>query len=194
MKDYYKVLDISKNATNGEIKKAYRSLALKFHPDKNSNENANAIFIELTEAYEVLSNENRRKHYDELLEFSENTKSFRYGEQTKNKWENDINNAKKRGRKKGEKFAKNFNYFSKSVIKKTALIVFVELIFATVFGIIFEDAPIFSWLLLALIMTIVGIVVFIMSWGNLGYMSLGCGLTFLGALWFRREVRRENES
>lgn len=57
MVDYYRVLEITKSATNSDIKKAYRKLALKWHPDKNpdNQEEANRKFKEISEAYEVLS-------------------------------------------------------------------------------------------------------------------------------------------
>ncbi|XP_004527505.1 dnaJ homolog subfamily B member 6 isoform X1 [Ceratitis capitata] len=67
MVDYYKVLDISRNATEGEVKKAYKKLALKWHPDKNPDnlDEANKRFRELSEAYEVLSDEKKRRIYDQ---------------------------------------------------------------------------------------------------------------------------------
>src|SRR5690606_35396974 len=68
MKDYYKILDIPFNSDLIIIKKAYRQLALKFHPDKNKGSNAHEIFVEITEAYEVLGNEESRKKYDILYE------------------------------------------------------------------------------------------------------------------------------
>ena len=55
-KDYYKILGIDKNADKNEIKQAYRVLAKKFHPDLNKAPGADSIFIEITEAYEVLIN------------------------------------------------------------------------------------------------------------------------------------------
>lgn len=57
MVDYYKILDVSRVASDVEVKKAYRKLALKWHPDKNPNnlEEANLRFREISEAYEVLS-------------------------------------------------------------------------------------------------------------------------------------------
>ncbi|WP_026888159.1 DnaJ domain-containing protein [Clostridium beijerinckii] len=65
MKDYYKVLDISINASNDEIKKAFRSLAKKYHPDRNQcDKDALRKFQEVNEAYEVLSKEESRKKYD----------------------------------------------------------------------------------------------------------------------------------
>lgn len=66
MKDYYKILGIQPNADLQAIKKAYRSLAFKYHPDKNQgNALAEAHFKEVQEAYSVLSNTSKRKHYDD---------------------------------------------------------------------------------------------------------------------------------
>lgn len=68
-KDYYKILGVSKTATADEIKKAYRKLAVKFHPDKNKgNKEAEEKFKEINEANEVLSDKDKRKKYDELGE------------------------------------------------------------------------------------------------------------------------------
>ncbi|CAH8670962.1 unnamed protein product [Schistosoma margrebowiei] len=62
--DYYDVLGVSKSASNLEIKTAYRKLAKKWHPDKNPSDKANKKFIEINEAYEVLSNSKKRHEYD----------------------------------------------------------------------------------------------------------------------------------
>ena len=56
-KNYYKTLGISSSASKSEIKRAYRRLAMKYHPDKNSSEHAQKLFIEINEAYAFLSNE-----------------------------------------------------------------------------------------------------------------------------------------
>ncbi|MBT8383128.1 MAG: J domain-containing protein [Ignavibacteriaceae bacterium] len=66
-KDYYKILGVEKSATKDEIKKAYRKLALKYHPDRNpDNKAAEEKFKEITEAHEVLSDPEKRKKYDTL--------------------------------------------------------------------------------------------------------------------------------
>lgn len=68
-KDYYKILGVSKTASQDEIKKAYRKLAVKYHPDKNSGDKvAENKFKEANEANEVLSKPDKRKQYDELGE------------------------------------------------------------------------------------------------------------------------------
>jgi molecular chaperone DnaJ len=65
MKDYYKILGVSKDASLDEIKKAYRRLAHQYHPDKGGNEEK---FKEINEAYQVLSNEEKRRQYDAMRE------------------------------------------------------------------------------------------------------------------------------
>ena len=71
MTDYYNLLGVTRNAGADEIKKAYRKLALKYHPDKNKggSKKNDELFKQATEAYEVLSNPEKRSVYD------------RYGEQ-----------------------------------------------------------------------------------------------------------------
>jgi hypothetical protein len=65
LKDYYKILEVAPLATPTEIKKSFRRLALKYHPDKNiGNHLAEAQFKEIQEAYEVLSDPDRRKEYN----------------------------------------------------------------------------------------------------------------------------------
>ncbi|MCS6984121.1 MAG: molecular chaperone DnaJ [Leptospiraceae bacterium] len=66
-RDYYEILGVSRNASLEEIKKAYRKLALKYHPDRNQgNPEAERLFKEATEAYEVLRDEQKRKLYDQF--------------------------------------------------------------------------------------------------------------------------------
>ncbi len=66
-KDYYKILGVAKNASQDDIKKAYRKLARKYHPDRNKGDKeAEEKFKEINEAYEVLGNPENRKKYDEV--------------------------------------------------------------------------------------------------------------------------------
>lgn len=66
-RDYYEVLGVAKNATAEEIKKAYRKKAIQYHPDKNpGNKEAEEKFKEAAEAYEVLSDADKRARYDQF--------------------------------------------------------------------------------------------------------------------------------
>uniref|UniRef100_A0A1B0GMJ1 Uncharacterized protein n=2 Tax=Phlebotomus papatasi TaxID=29031 RepID=A0A1B0GMJ1_PHLPP len=67
-KDYYRILGIQRGATDEDIKKAYRKLALKYHPDKNKTPGAEDRFKEVAEAYEVLSDKKKRDVYDRFGE------------------------------------------------------------------------------------------------------------------------------
>src|SRR5579864_472423 len=67
MKNYYFILSLNIYASDAEIKHSYRRLALQFHPDKNSSAEAEAIFKEVNEAYEVLGDPLRKAIYDQML-------------------------------------------------------------------------------------------------------------------------------
>ena len=68
-KDFYKVLGVSKDATDDEITKAYRKLARKYHPDLNKTKEAEEKFKDISEAYDVLSNKDNRQKYDAIRQF-----------------------------------------------------------------------------------------------------------------------------
>ena len=74
-RDYYEVLELERTATEADIKKAYRKLARKYHPDVSKEKDAEARFKELGEAYEVLKNPEKRAAYDQL------GRDFRSGQQ-----------------------------------------------------------------------------------------------------------------
>lgn len=89
IKDYYKILGISKDATQDEIKKAFRKLARKYHPDLNpGDKSAEQKFKEINEAYEVLSDPKKREQYDrfgtspfgDTSSFYENFRTYDFGE------------------------------------------------------------------------------------------------------------------
>ena len=68
-KDFYKVLGVSKDATEDDITKAYRKLARKYHPDLNKTKEAEERFKDISEAYDVLSNKEQRQKYDAIRQF-----------------------------------------------------------------------------------------------------------------------------
>jgi len=74
-KDYYKILELDKSANDEQIKKAYRKLAIKWHPDKNPDDKQNAEekFKKINEAYSVLSDPKKKQMYDQFgtTEFNE---------------------------------------------------------------------------------------------------------------------------
>ena len=79
-KDYYKVLGVSKTATKDEIKKAYRKLAQRYHPDANEGDaTAEARFKEISEAHAILSNDEKRAEYDQIRSFMEGGGERFYG-------------------------------------------------------------------------------------------------------------------
>ncbi|MBQ0734942.1 J domain-containing protein [Aquimarina celericrescens] len=112
MRNYYKDLNINNQASLKDIKKAYRILANKYHPDKNKESDAATKFIEITEAYEVLKNSEERKQYDFLFnEFHKQkgkttTSAQNYNEKS-SKWEQS-------GKTKAKEYSElNFKDFKK---------------------------------------------------------------------------------
>ena len=86
--DYYKVLGISKNATDADIKKAYRKLARKYHPDLNPNDKiAEKKFKEINEANEVLSNPENRKKYDQYGEHWQHAEDYEKAKQQQQQYQ-----------------------------------------------------------------------------------------------------------
>jgi len=85
-RDYYDILGTSKGSSQDEIKKAYRKVALKYHPDRNpDNKEAEDKFKEAAEAYDVLGNEEKRRKYDQFghQAFGAGAGGGGFGERTK---------------------------------------------------------------------------------------------------------------
>ncbi|GAA0078108.1 hypothetical protein UT300005_24860 [Clostridium sp. CTA-5] len=96
MKNYYKILGVSESANKDEIKKAFRTLAKKYHPDKNKdNKDAIEMFQQINEAYEILGNESAREEYDKKL-----------NQHNSNSKKNDGKNSSKKSQAKSKE---NFN-------------------------------------------------------------------------------------
>lgn len=106
VKDYYKILNISINANSDEIKKAFRSLAKKYHPDRNKDDKeALRKFQEVNEAYEVLSNEDSRKKYTQEMDKENNNNKETNSESNKS------DNSNKKYQDKGESIENLNKYF-----------------------------------------------------------------------------------
>lgn len=89
--DYYKTLGVAKDATKHEIHKAFRQLAKKYHPDKNKEKGAQDEFIKIFKAYETLSDEKKRKEYDEASKGGFNHGSFNGWQSTNGMGDFDMN-------------------------------------------------------------------------------------------------------
>jgi len=74
--DYYRSLELNNNASMDEIRKSFRTLALRYHPDKNKDEGSKEKFMKIVEAYEVLSDVNRKKNYDESITIKKNRPKY----------------------------------------------------------------------------------------------------------------------
>ena len=98
MIDYYKILGVSEDADAKEIKAKYRKLAMKYHPDRNPDDKkAEEMFKAISEAYEILGDENKRKEYDEKRKNKGNAGSQRFGEKKSSRAEQNSESATSNG-------------------------------------------------------------------------------------------------
>jgi len=144
IKDHYKTLGIKRNASTEEVKRAYRKLALKWHPDVNKNPDARNRFIEINEAYLILSDFEAKQKYDKEYDYyfvtlqSEPVFDKTDEDYQKNEYkiyqDENLNNWSKNAREQAEKYASmSFAQFSKmvkDVIKETSIQGFTALLYA----------------------------------------------------------------
>ena len=76
VRDYYEALGVNRSATADEIRRAHRKLALQYHPDRNKEKSAVARFAEIQQAYEVLSDDEKRKRYDDFIRIGGTPEAF----------------------------------------------------------------------------------------------------------------------
>jgi hypothetical protein len=129
MKDYYKILEISKFAGKNEVIKSFRRLAKKYHPDVNKSPEASRKFREVYEAYEILKDDIKRRSYDNILNNEEYQRDAKYQKtynQTTSEKSSEYENYNKWtfSAKKNAEYYSNLNYrdFFNSVLKVTAKI------------------------------------------------------------------------
>lgn len=160
MKDYYKILEIEFRSDITAVKKSYRRLALKYHPDKNNASDASQKFIEITEAYEVLNNDIKKSQYDDLHKkyFREQGHKTEIKEDFKSKKTQEWSNY---GKKKAEEYSlMNFDDFADRIIEELKLsisytpnILFILFCFGGIIG---------SFTIMSKVDTIFGIIMLIM--------------------------------
>lgn len=129
MINYYELLNINKNATEEEIKKAYRTMAKKYHPDINKSKEASKIIISINEAKETLLNEEKRKEYDKLLKNIETSKQYSKNKQeTYTARKNEYNKTYSENYITRTEFFKNYIKYSKdNIIAKTIKILIITI-------------------------------------------------------------------
>lgn len=139
--DYYKIIGVSENATRDEIKKSFRELAKKYHPDKNKASNANEKFIEIFEAYEILINPIDRKYFDQKRKeyYNDNKQEILKQYFSEGKFDS----SKHKAKEKANHFSRmNFNDFlqssvftvQKAVISSAIILMFLFGIFMILFS------------------------------------------------------------
>lgn len=114
--DYYKVLRIEKNAKSEIIKKAYRQLALQFHPDVCKLADSNKLFIEIQEAYEILNDFHKRTYYNIIYESYYQNTSTPYSE-----FERQVRTDFQRWKAEANNYATNLSKESFKIVKEKVL-------------------------------------------------------------------------
>lgn len=135
IKDYYKILNLDRNSNSNDIKKAFRNLALKWHPDKSSAPGAKDIFLQIYEAYEILGNETKRHNYNLLYDehFLNkvtiiNAKQHQYEYEKYNDWRNEAQSRAYEGAKMSFKDFTKFINDSVTFVKWGCTTVFMFMV------------------------------------------------------------------
>ena len=134
VKDYYKILEIEFRADTLAVKKAYRRLALKYHPDRNNEDNAAQKFIEITEAYEVLRDPLKRSENDKLYEtyFRTKSKDKKFEETNEQTYQRKQQEWAHYGRTKAKEYSLiSFEEFSRQLLREISVgAVYITNVFA----------------------------------------------------------------
>lgn len=118
MATYYTTLGIDEDATTAQVKKAYRTLAKKYHPDLNSSDNAEEKFIEVGVAYSCLSKDDSRQAYNRLLRYERNNLSK---PNVKRKYQNDVDKRTRRGRQNANVHSRmSYNQYQRDELLRTS--------------------------------------------------------------------------
>jgi hypothetical protein len=120
LKDYFSILHISDNADLDDVKRAYRTLAKKYHPDKNASQNAANLFVEINEAYEFLSDPTRLKLYKARKVFAAQAKYNRQRDEVYQAW---VSQQRDLARRRAESSAhKSYSEFVNSPVYRAAMV------------------------------------------------------------------------
>lgn len=141
MKDYYAILEINSNATESDIRKAYRRLAKKYHPDVNKAKNAHEKFIEISEAYEFLISRQLNKETPSKVTDKEQTAEDYHASEEYNRFRQEARKrAQQQAKMRYEAFKKQHDAFQKSGINDLAILLTIVVRIAII--------PLFLFLLL----------------------------------------------
>jgi len=160
LKDYYKILHIDIGSTAIEIKKAYRKLALTYHPDVNSDMNADAIFKEVNEAYRTLGNATKKRHYDfyyasgtgvRLDDKYRQDKGRKYGTAYRNQTNNQYRNPSRPKKQEKVDFSKMENWMFGSLVFIGLVAIFLSV--RDLFNNEIEDLNAFTGIIFGLLFT-----------------------------------------